>query len=194
MINCYEYCINRAKYAMSENFDDGLVLAAGRIAEMEEELQELRVNRWQFATIGLNRAGSPVIEVLDKPGMKASVDREEVLTAEINKSRALFAELNPIFAQAQDEFVRFTKPTLKELAIYRQECLNRSFLMGRELKDETAYKLTSGRTKDLDLQGVLEDPEFVQHKQQVENTIKGLQAEAKKAEEYITKVEGILRN
>ncbi len=194
MIDCFNYCLNRSQFAMADSLEDELIQKAGSIAEMETELKTTRSERFGMVTISLNRAGSPVIEVLDKPGMKASIDREEALKAEINRIRGLFAQLNPIFGQAGDELVRFSKPTLKELAVYKQECVNKAYMLGHDLKAETAFRLTSGRTRNLDLQGVLEDPSFVQHQQQVNNTIKGLNEEAKKAEEYINKIEAVLRN
>jgi hypothetical protein len=194
MINVYDFCANRAKYAMGESLDDEMVMLAMEIQENEEKLRDIRADRWQLATIGLNRAGSPVIEVLDKAALKSSIDREEAIRADITRNKALFGQLNPIFAQATGELVRFSQPTLKHLAAYKQDCANRAFMMDRDLKTDLHFRLTSGKSHSKNLDEVLSDPDFVAHKQQVETTIRGLQEEARKAQEYISRIEGILRN
>lgn len=194
MINCYEYCINRVKYDLGNCLDDEMVKMAADIEEMEEQVKDLRMSRWSFASLSLNRAGTPSIQVLDMPGFKKSLETEDALLADIAGKRARFAELNPVFLQAQESLVRFNRPTLKHLLEYRQDALNRAFLMDRELKTHIHYLITSDKYRHMTTDEVLASPEFLAHKAQVETTIKGLQEEAKKAEEFINKIEGILRN
>lgn len=194
MINCYEYCINRAKYDLGNSFDDEMIMMAHEIGEKEEQLKDVRGERWSLATIGLNRAGSVILEVTDKTALKVSIDREQAIEADIARNKAMFTQLNPIFGMAQESLVRFVKPSLKELITYKQECENRAFLLERELKTELHYRLTSGKTKTLTLDEVLADPGFCEHKAKTETTIRGLRDEAGKAAEFISRIEGILRN
>lgn len=190
MINCYEYCCNRVKFG--ESLDDPMVIMANDIEEKEEEIKILRRERFNFVSLGVNRANTPTIQIIDSAGFKQSVESEEKLLSDIAKNKSLFAKLNILFAEAQGQLVRFNKPTLKELAEYRQSCLNRAFQLDIELKDELHYRLTSSRNTSRSMDEVLAAPDFLEYKARTETTIAGLKEEAAKAEDFISRIQGIM--
>ena len=117
MINAYEYAVNRAKFAMADCIGDELVMMAADIGNMEEQLKEIRRDRWQMVTISLNRAGTPAIQIIDGPGFKQSLESEDRLMENIRKNRAVFAALTPVLNEAQEQLRRFSKPTITVLGI-----------------------------------------------------------------------------
>jgi hypothetical protein len=192
-MNCIEYCENRAKFDLGNCLDDEMVLMANDIYDFEEKVRDLRIERLQFATISLTRGGEPKLIFIDEDGFKQNLNCEGEINANIARIKAKFVQLAPLFEDVQSKLNNFNKPTLRQLRIFVNDAQNKIFMLDSQLKDELHFRLTSTRSRRMNIDEVLNDPTFNDHKKAVEMQIAQLKEEVEIAKKYIEIIDGVLR-
>jgi hypothetical protein len=194
MISCFEYCSTKAANDLGAALEDELIMLASDIKDKQNEIDDLRKDRWAFATLGYNRNGNVVVKILDDTKFAKSVDQETRLTSEIARSKGLLINLNPIFYEAMNNIRSFRIPTVKGLQDHQQNIRNRIFSLESEVRQEAAFRISSQRAKGRTLEDVLADPSFEAYKKAAERDLNKLKEEDKLCDEFIRRAEDIMKN
>ena len=181
---CEEYTIVAA-YS-----DDPVVMAGKEKADISDKIEDLRRQRWSFASLVLKN-NSPKIIITNEKKFEFSCEQEVAQMKQLAEFTAIFNQLNPLFDEIKTKYPRLKAPALHELKALRSESAQKIVTYINRIKNETVYKMgIQSKTKTLD--DVLADPQLKQMKSEYEGYINAEEARLKDLDMYIAKINEIL--
>lgn len=188
-INCERFCtegkLNEGLLA------DPVILAGQRKAEIAENIEKLRSERWAYCTI-IIEGKKPAIKVTDQIALERNIENEQQEMQELARLIKIFNQLNPLFEEIQGKYPRLRSPTLTGLQQLRSDSIDSINNFMRRVKSELQTR-AGNQSKGKSLDEVLKDPQFVQFKTDHDNYIKLEEAKIKEFDNYIVTVKNILK-
>lgn len=170
--------------------DDPIVIAGQKRADIAENINRLRSQRWAYCAI-IIEGEKPAIKVTDRSALESNIENEQKEMQELANLIKIFNQLNPLFEEIQGKYPRLRSPTLTGLNQLRLDSIDSINNFMRRVKSEIQTR-TGIQSKGKSLDEVLNDPQFLQFKKEHDNYIKIEEAKIKEFDNYIATVKNIL--
>ena len=107
--NCEKFCTEGK--LTGELWEDPIVMAGQRKAEIADEINKLRKGRFDYCTIVMD-GKNPAIKVTDQIQFEGNIENEQNLMTELASLIKIFNQLNPLFGEIQTKYKFLRSPTL----------------------------------------------------------------------------------
>lgn len=184
--SCEKFC------ETSNELTDPVVFAGNKKSELETDIKDLRIRRWNFAVLNLDKNGKPVVKIVDDKNFEASCKEEADKLKELSEYIEMFNSLNIIFEEVQKKYPRLKSPTLAGLQNLRHDCNDDILTFEGRVKNDLANRLMKYRSTGKTADDITNDPAYLATKNEYDEIIKQTQLKVTEINNYISQVKEIV--
>lgn len=170
---------------------DPVILAGQRKAEIAENIEKLRSQRWSYCTIVVD-GKMPAIKVTNQIALESNIENEQQEMQKLARLIKIFNQLNPLYEEIQGKYPKLRSPTLTGLQQLRSDSIDSINNFMRRVKSEIQTR-TVIQSNGKSLDDVLKDQQFLQFKEDHDKYIKLEETKIKEFDNYIATVKNILK-